>query len=139
MRYTELALSAQTAYAELLEQTRTLELTNALAGLVGSFHKLTRKGRDYWYFAYRDLGQNVRMAYAGPDDKRVRSRWWSVSDETGEKSLLRPWRRWPLDSAARRPLPSTSASFGAWRSAASTGRAAKASAEAVCGLWRGGI
>ncbi|OGA50683.1 MAG: hypothetical protein A3G25_20825 [Betaproteobacteria bacterium RIFCSPLOWO2_12_FULL_63_13] len=73
MRYTELALSAQTAYAELIEQTRTLELTNALAGLVGSFHKLTRKGRDYWYFAYRDLGQNVRMAYVGPDDKRVRS------------------------------------------------------------------
>ena len=67
MRYTELALSAQTAYAELLEQTRTLELTNALAGLVGSFHKLTRKGQDYWYFAYRDLGQKVRMAYVGPE------------------------------------------------------------------------
>ena len=73
MRYTELALSGQTAYAELLEQTRTLELTNALAGLVGSFHKLTRKGQDYWYFAYRDLGQKVRMAYVGPDAKRVRA------------------------------------------------------------------
>jgi hypothetical protein len=72
MRYTELALSAQTAYAELFEQTRTLELTNALACLVGSFHKLTRKGQDYWYFAYRELGQKVRMAYVGPDDKRVR-------------------------------------------------------------------
>ena len=73
MRFAELPLSAQTAYAELLEQTRTLELTNALAGLMGSFHKLTRKGQDYWYFAYRDLGQKVRMAYVGPDDKRVRA------------------------------------------------------------------
>ena len=73
MRFAELPLSAQTAYAELLEQTRTLELTNALSGLVGSFHKLTRKGQDYWYFAYRDLGQKVRMAYVGPDDKRVRA------------------------------------------------------------------
>lgn len=73
MRFTELPLSAQTAYAELLEQSRTLELTNALAGLVGSFHKLTRKGRVYWYFAYRDLGQKVRMAYVGPNDERVRA------------------------------------------------------------------
>lgn len=72
MRYAELPLSAQTAYAELFEQARAFELTNALAGLVGSFHKLARKGRGYWYFAYRDLDQKTRMAYVGPDDERVR-------------------------------------------------------------------
>ena len=71
MRFSELPLSAQTAYAELAEQTRTFELTNALAGLVGSFQKLSRKGQNYWYFAYRDLDRKVRMAYIGPDDKRV--------------------------------------------------------------------
>ncbi len=73
MRFTELPLSAQTAYAELFEQTRTFEVTNALAGLTGSFHKLTRKGQDYWYFAYRDLDRKVRMAYVGPDGERVRA------------------------------------------------------------------
>ena len=73
MRFAESSLSAQTAYAELLEQTRTLELTNAFAGLVGSFHKLSRKGQDYWYFAYRDLGQKVRMAYVGPDAPKVQA------------------------------------------------------------------
>lgn len=73
MRYAELPLSAQTAYAELFEQARGFELTNALAGLVGSFHKLARKGRSYWYFAYRDLDQKTRMAYVGPDDERVRA------------------------------------------------------------------
>ena len=73
MRFAELPLSGQTAYAELLEQTRTLALTNALAGLIGSFHKLARKGQEYWYFAYRDLGQKVRMVYVGPDDERVRA------------------------------------------------------------------
>ena len=73
MHFAELPLSAQTAYAELLEQTRALELTNALSGLVGSFHKLTRKGEGYWYFAFRDLGQKVRMVYVGPDDNRVRA------------------------------------------------------------------
>jgi hypothetical protein len=73
MRFSELPLSAQTAYSELLEQTRGFELTNALAGLVGTFQKLTRKSQDYWYFAYRDLDQRVRMAYVGPDDARVRA------------------------------------------------------------------
>ena len=73
MRFAELPVSAQTAYAELAEQTRAFELTNALAGLVGSFQKLTRRGQDYWYFAYRDLDRKVRMAYVGPDDERVRA------------------------------------------------------------------
>lgn len=72
MRSSELPLSAQTAYAELAEQTRAFELSGALAGLVGSFHKLTRKGKDYWYFAYRDPAQKVRMVYVGPNDERVR-------------------------------------------------------------------
>lgn len=73
MRYSELSLSAQTAYAELFEQTRYFELSNALAGLTGSFQKLTRKKQDYWYFAYRDLDQKVRMAYVGPDEPRVQA------------------------------------------------------------------
>ncbi len=50
MRYSELSLSAQTAYAELFSQTQAFELDNALAGLTGAFHKRTLKGSDYWYF-----------------------------------------------------------------------------------------
>ena len=73
MRFSELNLSAQTAYAELFEQTRAFEMTNALAGLAGSFHKLERKGKSYWYFAYRDTDQKLRMAYVGPDEARVRA------------------------------------------------------------------
>ena len=73
MRYSELSLSAQTSYAELFEQTRYFELSNALAGLTGSFQKLSRKKQDYWYFAYRDLDQKVRMAYVGPDEPRVQA------------------------------------------------------------------
>lgn len=73
MRFTELPLSAQTAYAELSEQTRAFETTNALGGLTGSFQKLARKGQGYWYFAYREPGGKVRMSYVGPDDDRVRA------------------------------------------------------------------
>jgi hypothetical protein len=72
MRYVELPLSAQTAYAELLNQTQDFELSNALGGLVGSFHKRTLKGRDFWYFGYRDIDQRLRMAYVGPDSERTR-------------------------------------------------------------------
>lgn len=72
MRFTELPLSAQTSYAELAEQTRSFETSSALSGLVGSFQKLSRKGQNYWYFAFRDGGK-VRMSYVGPDDDRVRA------------------------------------------------------------------
>ncbi|MFC3108616.1 GSU2403 family nucleotidyltransferase fold protein [Undibacterium arcticum] len=73
MRFSELKLSSQTAYAELFEQTRSFEMTNALAGLKGSFQKLERKGKSYWYFAYRDTDQRTRMAYVGPDEARVQA------------------------------------------------------------------
>lgn len=73
MRFSELSLSAQAAYAELFEQARELALANGLAGLTGSFHKMPRKGRDYWYFGYRDVDGSNRMAYVGPDDDRVRA------------------------------------------------------------------
>ncbi|MGE0278697.1 MAG: GSU2403 family nucleotidyltransferase fold protein [Nitrospiraceae bacterium] len=72
MRYAELSLGAQTAYAELLEQTQALEMRHHLGRLKGSFHRKKLKGRDYWYFAWRDLDGGVRFAYVGPDDERVR-------------------------------------------------------------------
>jgi len=87
-RYTELSLSAQTAYAELFDQARAFEMTNALSGLVGSFQKLTRKNQDYWYFAYRDLDQQLRMAYVGPDDNRVRALVNRFEQVRGQKPLV---------------------------------------------------
>ena len=71
MRHAELTLSAQTAYAELAEQARAFETTRAIEGLTGSFQKLERKGRGYWYFAYRDIDGRVRMSYVGPEEPRV--------------------------------------------------------------------
>ncbi len=69
--YRELSLAAQTAYAELLDQARLLEL-DALAGLTGSFHRRTIKGRGYVYFGYRDpIDGGQRRVYVGPDDERV--------------------------------------------------------------------
>jgi len=72
-RYTELTLSAQTAYAELLDRARAAELHRSVGHLNGSFASKSVKGRRYWYFAYRDVDGAVRQLYVGPDDERVRS------------------------------------------------------------------
>ena len=92
MRVSSLSLSAQTAYAELFAQTQAFELGNALAGLVGAFHKRTLKGRQYWYFAYRDMDQKGRMAYVGPDNERVRALVVRFEQTKLEKPLAPPAR-----------------------------------------------
>jgi len=71
MRFVELSLGGQTAYAELAEQVQMLEMRQHVGRLSGSFHKKILKGRGYWYFAYRDLDGSMRHAYVGPDRERV--------------------------------------------------------------------
>jgi hypothetical protein len=92
MRHAELSLAAQTAYAELFSQTQAFELDNALAGLVGAFHKRRLKDRDYWYFGYSDIGQKARMIYVGPDNERVRELVARFAAEKRDKPLLPPAR-----------------------------------------------
>lgn len=92
MRFAELTLSAQTAYAELFGQTQAFELDNALAGLVGAFHKRTLKANDYWYFAYRDIDQRLRMVYVGPDNERVRALVERFKESRRDKPLAPPAR-----------------------------------------------
>ncbi len=71
--YRDLSLAAQTAYAELLDQARAIEL-DALAKLNGAFQRRRIKGHDYVYFGYRDpIDGRQRRAYVGPADERVES------------------------------------------------------------------
>jgi hypothetical protein len=71
LRYRELSLGAQTAYAELADQVQALEVHASLVGLSGAFHKRTLKGREYWYFGYRDIDGTGRMVYIGPNTERI--------------------------------------------------------------------
>ncbi len=64
--YTELALTAQTAYAQLQDVAMARELSKGLESLNGSFAQKTLSGKTYWYFAYRDLDGKVRQLYLGP-------------------------------------------------------------------------
>lgn len=68
--YLSLPLGAQTAYAELYDQARSLELSG-FAKLRGAFHVRLLRGREYVYFGYRDTDDCGRMAYVGPNTERV--------------------------------------------------------------------
>lgn len=88
-RHTELPLPAQTAYAELAERTRVFEIEHALAGLSGSFQKLSRKGKDYWYFSWREAGaERTRVSYVGPDNPQVRALVERFRRERNPKALV---------------------------------------------------
>ena len=72
-RYSELSLSAQTAYVQLFDATLAAELSRSVGSLRGSFAKKTVKGREYWYFQFTDLGGSLRQFYVGPDSEPVRA------------------------------------------------------------------
>lgn len=71
-RFTELSLSAQTAYAQLFDAASAAELSRSVANLAGSFAQKTVKGRVYWYFQHTDLAGISRQIYVGPDTPEVR-------------------------------------------------------------------
>ena len=71
-RFTELSLSAQTAYAQLFDAASAAELSRSVANLAGSFAQKTVKGRVYWYFQHTDLVGISRQIYVGPDTPEVR-------------------------------------------------------------------
>src|SRR6185312_17212045 len=73
MRFNELSLTAQTAYAQLFDATLASELSRSVASLRGSFAKKTVKGHDYWYFQFTDLGGSLRQFYVGPDSEPVQA------------------------------------------------------------------
>lgn len=70
--YTELPLSAQTAYAQLLDAALGAELLRSVADLPGSFNAKRVKGRTYWYFQYTEPAGKLRQVYVGPDNETVR-------------------------------------------------------------------
>jgi len=71
-RFTDLSLSAQTAYAQLFDAANAVELSRSVANLAGSFAQKTVKGRVYWYFQHADLAGISRQLYVGPDTPEVR-------------------------------------------------------------------
>jgi hypothetical protein len=72
--FSDLSLSAQTAYAQLFDATLASDLSRSVANLRGSFARKTVKGRDYWYFQFTDIGGSLRQMYVGPDSEQIQPR-----------------------------------------------------------------
>ncbi|HKV97347.1 MAG TPA: nucleotidyltransferase domain-containing protein [Gammaproteobacteria bacterium] len=72
MLYTELPLTAQTTFAQLQDVVLAEHVSRSVAQLRGNFARKSVKGRDYWYFVFRESGYH-RQIYVGPDEPRVRA------------------------------------------------------------------
>ncbi len=66
-------MSAQTAYAQVLDAAHGAELTRSVASLRGSFASKQVKGKLYWYFQWTEVSGKLRQLYVGPDSERVRA------------------------------------------------------------------
>jgi hypothetical protein len=70
--YSDLSLSAQTAYSQLLDAALGAQLVRSVADLSGSFNAKTVKGNKYWYYQYTEPSGKLRQVYVGPDTDSVR-------------------------------------------------------------------
>ncbi len=71
--FTELSLTAQTAYAQLLESAVSAEHMRTVADISGSFAAKTVRGQKYWYFQYTEPAGILKQVYVGPDNDAVRA------------------------------------------------------------------
>ncbi|MBI1890626.1 MAG: nucleotidyltransferase domain-containing protein [Burkholderiales bacterium] len=71
--YTELSLTAQTAYAQLLDAALASEHLRTVADLSGSFAPKTVKGHKYWYYQYTEPSGRLRQIFVGPESEAVKA------------------------------------------------------------------
>ena len=67
----ELPLSAQTAYAELLEAAQVAEATRSPASLTGTVAWKTVKGKRYAYWVFKEIDGRKREYYLGPESPAI--------------------------------------------------------------------
>lgn len=72
-RYSELPLSAATAYAQVQSAALSAELQRDVSHLNGSFGTKRVGNAVHWYFSYRDPDQKVRQLYVGPNTPAVQA------------------------------------------------------------------
>lgn len=69
--FAELALSTQTAYAQLLDSALSADHLRSIADLPGSFARKTVKGRPYWYYQYHEPSGKRAQVFIGPDNEAI--------------------------------------------------------------------
>ncbi|MCZ8130330.1 MAG: nucleotidyltransferase domain-containing protein [Steroidobacteraceae bacterium] len=102
--YTDLTLTAQTAYAQLLDAALAAEHLRSVADLKGSFAAKTVRGRVYWYYQYTEPSGKLRQVYVGPDGEPVQ-RLMQRKAEPGTADSLQPLARSALALGCAGALP----------------------------------
>jgi hypothetical protein len=102
--YTELTLSAQTAYAQLFDAALGAQHVRSVADLAGSFNAKTIRGKKYWYFQYTEPAGKLRQIYVGPDGEPVH-RLMQRKSEAGATAALAPLARSALALGCTGMLP----------------------------------
>ena len=88
----ELSLTAQTAYAQLLDAALSVEHSRTVADVSGSFAGKTVRGKKYWYFQYTEPSGALRQLYVGPDNDAVRA-LIEQSQQPSQQAQLGPLAR----------------------------------------------
>lgn len=83
----ELSLTAQTAYAQLLQTALTAEHQRSVADLTGSFAAKTIRAKKYWYFQYTQPEGKLRQIYVGPDNPAVQALMVQKDQPSAQTSL----------------------------------------------------
>lgn len=73
MNYSKLSVTAQTAFAQLMESALAIEHAHTVADLSGSFSTKTVKGHRYVYFQYREPSGDLHQVFLGPDNAQTRA------------------------------------------------------------------
>lgn len=100
----ELSLSAQTAYAQLLESALGAEHVRSVADLPGSFAAKTVKGRIYWYIQFTEPSGKLRQLYVGPDNEAVHQ-LMARKSQPGSQESLEPLARSAIALGCAAMLP----------------------------------
>src|ERR1035437_10822867 len=89
--YSDQSLSAQTAYAQLLEAALGAEHVRGISDLQGSFNAKTVKGRKYWYFQFTEPSGKLHQLYVGPCERRSGTALFRLSERGfGLRVLMTP-------------------------------------------------
>lgn len=88
--FTELPLTAQTAYAQLFEAALSAEHARSIADLSGSFAAKTVRGQKYWYYQYTEPAGKLRQIYVGPDNQAVRALIEKRAEQFSPQAALGP-------------------------------------------------
>ena len=124
--FTRLSDSAQTLYAELLDQVRAADAEAAVAGLVGPFVSKDVGNGTYWYLQ-KSEGERKRQIYIGRDSPELRERIRLAGEQRAAAAA---------DERPRRELVSMLAAAGMFRETAATATVLRILAEA--GVFRAG-